>query len=197
MLGLLRGDGPAPLDPGRGLAALPQLVEEVRGSGAHVDLADRIDPPPSVPVHLALYRVVQESLTNARRHAPGAAISPFPFFLLVPLFWLVVIVVVALLVRRGSRRRWEAAGGPPFGPNRSPEQMLSARFANGEIDEVEYGSRLAARGAAREPSAPPLRHVPCASAGRASAPGAAAIRWRAAPTSGPTRASRSRPPRRR
>ena len=146
MLGLLRGDGPAPLDPGRGLAALPQLVEEVRRSGARVDLADRIDSPPSVPLQLALYRVVQESLTNARRHAPGAAISPFPFFLLVPLFWLVVIVVVALLVRRGARRRWEAAGGPPFGPNRSPEQMLSARFANGEIDEVEYGSRLAARG---------------------------------------------------
>lgn len=73
------------------------------------------------------------------QYGPGPG---FPFFFLVPLFWLIVLVVVALLVRRGARRRWEAAGGPSFGPNRSPEQTLSTRFANGEIDEVEYRSRL-------------------------------------------------------
>jgi putative membrane protein len=66
----------------------------------------------------------------------------FPFFLLGPLVWLTVIVAVVLLLRRGARRRWEAYGGPAFGPNRSPEATLSERFANGEIDEVEYRARL-------------------------------------------------------
>ena len=66
----------------------------------------------------------------------------FPFFLIGPLVWLIVIVAVVLLLRRGARRRWEAYGGPAFGPHRSPESTLSERFANGEIDEVEYRSRL-------------------------------------------------------
>jgi putative membrane protein len=75
----------------------------------------------------------------------------FPFFFIGPLVWIVVIVVVALLIRRGARRRWEAYGGPAFGPNRSPEVTLSERFANGEIDEVEYRSRLEVLRANRPP----------------------------------------------
>lgn len=68
--------------------------------------------------------------------------GPGPFFFLVPLFWLVVLVVIALLVRRGARRRWAEYGGPVFGPHRSPEATLSDRYANGQIDEVEYRMRL-------------------------------------------------------
>ena len=71
----------------------------------------------------------------------GAGVG-FPFFLLAPLLWIAVIVVLGLLFRRGARRRWEAYGGPASGPHRSPEATLSERFANGEIDEVEYRSRL-------------------------------------------------------
>jgi putative membrane protein len=73
------------------------------------------------------------------QYGPG---SGFPFFFIGPLVWLIAIVVIALLVRRGARRRWEATGGPSFGPHRSPEATLSERFANGEVDEVEYRSRL-------------------------------------------------------
>ena len=71
-------------------------------------------------------------------YGPG----PGPFFLLVPLFWLVALVVLGLLVRRGARRRWAEYGGPASGPHRSPEATLSERYANGQIDEVEYRSRL-------------------------------------------------------
>ena len=75
----------------------------------------------------------------------------FPFFFLGPVLWVVVIVVLALLFRRAARRRWEAYGGPASGPNRSPEATLSERFANVEIDEVEYRSRLEVLRANRPP----------------------------------------------
>lgn len=73
------------------------------------------------------------------QYGPGFG---FPFFFLIPVFWLIVALVVVALLRRGARRRWETSGGPAFGPHRSPEATLSERFANGEIDEVEYRSRL-------------------------------------------------------
>jgi len=86
--------------------------------------------------------------------APMAHFGPgfgFPFFFLGPLVWLLVIVGIALLIRRGARRRWEAYGGPASGPHRSPEATLSERFANGEVDEVEYRSRLEVLRANRPP----------------------------------------------
>ncbi|MGN6446245.1 sensor histidine kinase [Amnibacterium sp.] len=75
VLGVLRGDESAPRTPGPDLAALRALVEDTRRTGARVDLEDRLDPRPSTAVQLAMYRVVQEALTNARRHAPGAAVE--------------------------------------------------------------------------------------------------------------------------
>jgi signal transduction histidine kinase len=51
------------------------LIEQARGSGLQVTFATEGEQPPSIPdaVQLAAFRIVQESLTNARRHAPGAA----------------------------------------------------------------------------------------------------------------------------
>lgn len=82
-------------------------------------------------------------MLTASAAAPWAAgHGPGPLFLLIPLLWLVVIVVLALLFRRAARRRWAEYGGPAAGPHRSPESTLSQRYANGEIDEVEYRTRL-------------------------------------------------------
>lgn len=75
VLGILRGDDTAPLTPGPDVDAVAALVEETRRSGARVTLDDRMQPRPPVPLQLAVYRVVQEALTNARRHAPGAAVE--------------------------------------------------------------------------------------------------------------------------
>jgi signal transduction histidine kinase len=74
ILGVLRrgglpGDG---LQPQPGLADVAALVAEARAAGTPVDLRDAL--PPSAPEGLAgrtAYRVVQEGLTNARKHAPG------------------------------------------------------------------------------------------------------------------------------
>ncbi|WP_437033174.1 sensor histidine kinase [Streptomyces sp. enrichment culture] len=71
---------PGPSDgPGqrsRGVAGIEGLVESSRKAGAVVELRTSGDPRPLGPAagHAA-YRLVQEGLTNAHKHAPGARIS--------------------------------------------------------------------------------------------------------------------------
>ena len=74
ILRVLRDDAPDP-DPGV-LASLEDLVAQVAATGARVELT-LPDPLPAVPdqVGRAAYRVVQESLTNAGKHAPHAAVD--------------------------------------------------------------------------------------------------------------------------
>ncbi|MFJ1767723.1 sensor histidine kinase [Amycolatopsis sp. NPDC088138] len=77
ILQVLRDDAPDAASPGAGLlASLEDLVEEVTATGARVELK-LPDPLPAVPdqVGRAAYRVVQESLTNAGKHAPHAAVD--------------------------------------------------------------------------------------------------------------------------
>jgi signal transduction histidine kinase len=59
--------------PQPGLSDLNGLVEETRDAGTPVDLVDRISRPGELPDALGrtAYRIVQEGLTNARKHAPG------------------------------------------------------------------------------------------------------------------------------
>ncbi len=80
LLGVLREDAAADVAdrrPQPGLQQLNELLDATRGaSGAGARLivsgpAVRLDPV----VQLAAYRIVQEALTNARRHAPGAAVD--------------------------------------------------------------------------------------------------------------------------
>jgi signal transduction histidine kinase len=63
--------------PQPGLRQLNELVDEARSaSGAAARLI--VSGPPATldpGVELAAYRIVQEALTNARRHAPGAAVD--------------------------------------------------------------------------------------------------------------------------
>ncbi len=71
VLGALADDG-APLEPiGEG-QDLPALVERFRTAGLPVHAEGlRLELPSDTGLRLALYRVVQESLTNVLRHAPG------------------------------------------------------------------------------------------------------------------------------
>ncbi|MFD3355818.1 sensor histidine kinase [Streptomyces fradiae] len=75
-VGLLRqsGDPAAPTEPAPGLAVLDDLLERFRHAGLPVRVA-RTDRDTHLPaaVDLAAYRIVQEALTNVRKHAgPGA-----------------------------------------------------------------------------------------------------------------------------
>ena len=74
-------DGSGPGDgaqrPQPGLADLPRLVEESRDAGARVQLDDHVADPGALPgaAGRTAYRVVQEGLTNARKHAPGEPVQ--------------------------------------------------------------------------------------------------------------------------
>lgn len=72
LLHVLRADGDESLDariPPRGVADLPQLIASVRESGVPLDVELRPLGALSSGTDLAVYRIVQEGLTNARKHA--------------------------------------------------------------------------------------------------------------------------------
>jgi signal transduction histidine kinase len=62
--------------PSLGMAAVAGLVEEFRVAGAVVSVRSRGTPRPLAPqADEAAYRVIEEGLTNAVRHAPGRPVS--------------------------------------------------------------------------------------------------------------------------
>jgi signal transduction histidine kinase len=73
LTGVLRDDA-ASYEPQPGLERIPDLVEQARAAGLEVELVERgerRDLPPGVD--LAAFRIVQEALTNARKHAGPVA----------------------------------------------------------------------------------------------------------------------------
>jgi len=83
VIGVLRdnGDGRgadgAPERPQPTLHDLDALLEESRAAGMRVNRVNGSPEPAAVPESIArsAYRVVQEGLTNARKHAPGCAVD--------------------------------------------------------------------------------------------------------------------------
>jgi signal transduction histidine kinase len=81
VLGVLRDDtGSAARTPQPTLAALPELLEqsETAGTTVHCRITPAVDDAlPALPDSTGrnAFRIIQESLTNARRHAPGADVD--------------------------------------------------------------------------------------------------------------------------
>ncbi|MFA4895934.1 MULTISPECIES: sensor histidine kinase [Microbacterium] len=78
LLGVLRTeDQSAELTPQQGIGDIPALVDSIRRAGVDVGLelvtADVTAAPGSVQI--AAFRIVQEALSNAVRHAPGSRVS--------------------------------------------------------------------------------------------------------------------------
>ncbi|WP_433794433.1 sensor histidine kinase [Actinoplanes sp. CA-252034] len=70
-LGPLRSPAPAP----PGSEDIGGLVAAVRQAGATAELRDGLAEPVTGAAGLAAYRIVQEALTNALKHAPGEAVT--------------------------------------------------------------------------------------------------------------------------
>ncbi|HEY0698869.1 MAG TPA: histidine kinase [Micromonospora sp.] len=85
VIGVLRADdsgadpaaGDVPERPQPTLVDVPELVEQSRAAGVRVTLRDLVTGAESVPeaVGRSAYRIVQEGLTNARKHATGTAVT--------------------------------------------------------------------------------------------------------------------------
>jgi signal transduction histidine kinase len=112
VLGVLRSET-AQTAPQPGLEDLPSLVESARTGGVMVSSAVTGTPRP-IPegVNLSAYRIVQEALSNAMRHAPGSAVQ-------VKLFYGEAALVVEIrnngLPLDGQAVGTDQAGGSGFG----------------------------------------------------------------------------------
>lgn len=82
VLGQLRTDAPlaawsGPERPQPTLVDIGELVRDARAAGMRVDFESTIEHPETMPAQIGrhAYRIVQEALTNARKHAGGARVD--------------------------------------------------------------------------------------------------------------------------
>ncbi|MFE9452405.1 sensor histidine kinase [Streptomyces sp. NPDC006739] len=78
IIGVLRADEPDEAGrPQPTLVGLGALVDESREAGMDVTLDHRVADPAAVPASVGrtAYRIAQEALTNARKHAPGTEVT--------------------------------------------------------------------------------------------------------------------------
>jgi len=127
LLDVLGQDSSSAHEPTPGAAQIPALVERMRSSGQHVELEvhgrlEQLGPGPG----LVAYRTVQEGLTNALRHAPGAP-------------------VLVRLDGRGDGWLIEVRDGGPALPDTAPLGVPGAgRGLSGLTERVAvHGGRLA------------------------------------------------------
>jgi signal transduction histidine kinase len=79
IIGVLRGQ-PDEQTPSRRqptIEDVPDLIEQSRSAGTNIELANRISDRDKLPGTIGrnVYRIVQEGLTNARKHAPDCAVT--------------------------------------------------------------------------------------------------------------------------
>lgn len=125
-VGLLRSDDPEAKAPLPGAADIPALVGSFRNAGSPVDLTVEGDPDSLGPARgLAAYRIVQESLTNATRHAPGEPVT-------------VRLVIDArgavVTVRNGGTPDPTAAPGSGLPGMRERAEGVGGRLTAGPVD---------------------------------------------------------------
>lgn len=122
LLGVLRADPDVEQAPQPSLADVPELVEQTRRAGADVDVDVWLAPSElnevSPVAGLVVYRIAQQALANALRHAPGAR-----------------VLVSARIV--GASLRLTVENGPGREAARNPEAEGVAGTGMGLINMAE------------------------------------------------------------
>jgi signal transduction histidine kinase len=142
-LGLLReGDETAPRQPAPGLSQLDVLVESTQRAGLPVEVTVAGDPRPlPAAVEVAAYRIVQESLTNAVRHAGAAAAR-------------VSVAYGSGFVEVEVADDGRGGAGPPNGAGHGIAGMKERAVSVGGVLEAGPGPEGGFRVSARLPSGP-------------------------------------------
>lgn len=134
VLGVLRAEGgadpSAPLVPEPDLSRLPGLIATVETQGLSAKLSNEITGAPQ-SVELALYRIVQESLTNVVRHAGASSVS-------VSLSESATEYLVEIVDNGSGTERAETSGGRGLLGMRERAELLGG--------SLEAGSRTATTG---------------------------------------------------
>ena len=140
VLGVLRSDAPDTA-PQPGLEDLEELLESARSAGVTVTAGINGTPRPLPPgVDLSAYRIVQEALSNAMRHSPGAAVQ-------VKLYYGDAALVVEVRNDRcppGTRLPAELDGAPGEGGGhgiigmRERATMLGGNLQAGPTEKGEF-----------------------------------------------------------
>ncbi len=140
VLGVLRSEAPGTA-PQPGLGDLDGLLESARSAGVAVTAGVSGTPRPlPAGVDLSAYRIVQEALSNAMRHAPGAAVQ-------VKLYYGDAALVVEVRNDRcppGAASAPERDGGPGEGGGhgiigmRERATMLGGNLQAGPTEKGEF-----------------------------------------------------------
>ncbi|GAA1012774.1 histidine kinase [Nocardiopsis tropica] len=125
LLGVLRlDDASADLAPAPGLGGVDELIDGARAAGVTVDYLPLPDPTAvGETTALVAYRIVQESIANATRHAQGAAIT---------VALTLETGTLNLRVENGPRTSDADLGGPGLGQG-IPGMMERARTVGGSL----------------------------------------------------------------
>ncbi|MDH2390296.1 histidine kinase [Streptomyces sp. HNM0663] len=152
ILGVLRAQDPS-AEGGRHapqptLDRLDELVATVRGAGLTVTAETTGSPRPLPPgVGLSAYRIVQEALSNAMRHAPGAAVR-------VAIAYHPSEITVQVVNSAPARRAPTATGlGHGLPGMRERAAMLGGELAAGPTANGGYDVTAILPDGTREPSA--------------------------------------------
>ncbi len=76
------------------------------------------------------------------QHMGGGAWALMIFMMIV--FWVVVVIGIVAFMRRSGSSTLPLGPTGPTTASGTPEQILRARFARGEIDDSEFRIRMAA-----------------------------------------------------
>ncbi|MFE9641673.1 sensor histidine kinase [Nocardiopsis alba] len=128
-LGLLRQDTPTPRIPPPDLTHLPHLTQATRHTGT--DLTSHIDGPlDHIPTLLSreTYRITQEALTNALRHAPH---QPLTLTLKTTPTSLTLTLTNPLPTPHRPRRRHPTRGGHGLHGMRERAHLIGATLTHG------------------------------------------------------------------
>jgi signal transduction histidine kinase len=142
VLGILGRAGSAERAPQPTWADIAALVERTRSAGVEIDLVGDVTAEVGPASGYAAYRVVQEALTNARKHAPGARVT-------VDLDATSQLLTVLVSTPLSASRTAPEGGGHGLAGMRERVDALGGRLLSGPVGDDFVVEAILPRGLAQ------------------------------------------------